>query len=274
MCTFFLVIRGYWVKIRDLMKFFNEWAPEIIAEEYDNVGLQIGDRNLLISNVIISLDVTFDVVKEAISKHANLIITHHPLIFKPLKSITNGTYVERLVEELIRNRVALYAMHTNLDSVIGGINYRLGDILGLEEISFLSQNENGFGMGVIGRLSIPMDFKDFLAAVKSKLEIPVLRIVGDLNTKVQTIAICGGAGGMLLEDAIKKDADVFITSDIKYHTFYDALGSIALVDAGHFETEFPIVETIHNNLSTWLKDKNENIDVFISGACKNPITYF
>jgi len=329
-------------------------APLQLQESYDNSGLLIGRPDSVITGVIITLDVTEEILKEAISKKYNLIIAHHPLIFKGIKSITGRNSIERIVEEAIKNDIAIYAIHTNLDNVDNGVNDILCQKLGLintqilsvksgllrklvtfcpidhaekvresifnagagqignydncsfnasgegsfraledtnpfvgekgklhfeketrietiypvynerailkalfeahpyEEVAYdiypLANNFKQVGAGMIGELESPKDETEFLKDIKKITGTGCVRHSALTGRKIKKVAVCGGSGSFLIPDALKHQADIFITGDVKYHEFFDAEGKMLIADVGHFESEQFSKELIYSIL--------------------------
>jgi dinuclear metal center YbgI/SA1388 family protein len=355
------------------------WAPPDIAWERDNVGLQTGDPDARVRGVLVALDVTESVVTEAVRNGVNLIVSHHPLLFRPVRSVTMETAQERCLGALIRKHVALYSAHTNLDFTRGGTSFALAGALGVategflrnpyklqnkivtyvppahadavaaamaaagagvigdyescsyrgegrgtfrggagshpavgrtevlehvqeirlemvaprravgrvvramteahpyEEVAYdiyaLENPAMEYGMGVVGTLRGAVPLPRFLATVRKALHAPALRWSGDPRTPVHRVALCGGSGSELLSDAISSGAEVFVTADIRYHTYHEAAGRIALVDAGHFETEFPVVAAIVERLRRETLTRGERIPVRAASGSTNPVRW-
>jgi dinuclear metal center YbgI/SA1388 family protein len=363
--------------VNDIIAAFEDWAPKWAAWEKDNVGLQVGNRLQNVSKVLVTLDVTKQTVAEAISKKAELIISHHPLLFRPPSSITMSDMTGELILQLAEHKISLFSAHTNLDSTQGGVSFALAEALGLKNIRFLTplknslskiivfipeghvervmqamtqagagiigkytscsfgnkgigsfrgssssrpflgkrqklefvnetrlemiaprgrlngviaamktvhpyeevaydiynvENQNSnFGMGAFGTLPKPQPLGRFLKSVKRTLNSGTLRFTGRTANKVQNIAVCGGGGSDLLSDAIAAKADVFITADIRYHTFHTAAGKIALVDAGHWETEQVVLRPIADRIRSIVQKADEPLTVLITKHRTNPI---
>ena len=361
--------------IKELINFLESVAPASYQEDYDNSGLIVGDAGQEISAALISLDCTEEIIDEAIRRGCNLVISHHPIVFRGLKRFNGKTYVERAVMKAIKHDVALYAIHTNFDNVLGGVNAKLCEVLGLEncsilspkqgilkklvtycpianaeevraalfaagagqignysECSFNSDGEGTFkagensqayvgekgirhqepetrieviypanlekqiivalhlahpyeevayehyhlsntyqdvGSGMIGTLSQETDALEFLRHVKSKLNAKVIRHTALGNRKVKRVAVCGGAGGFLLAQAISAGADVFITADYKYHEFFDADNKILVADVGHFESE----QFTQLLLLELITEKFPNFALHLTEQSTNPINY-
>lgn len=245
--------------LQELLDYFETIAPLSLQEAYDNAGLIVGKLDQEIKGVITCLDSTAEVVQEAIDKGANVVVAHHPIIFSGLKSLTGANYIQRTIELAIKNDVAIVAMHTNLDNVMrNGVNQRIADQLGLvnQKILRLKQEDDAdTGSGMIGDLPETMETAAFLAHLKAKMQVNCIKHTRIRHPKISRVAVAGGSGGFLLEDAKKAKADIFITSDYKYHEFFDANGEIIIADIGHYESEqFTIdllCELINKNFSTF-----------------------
>lgn len=362
------------MKIGTIIKQLETWAPTILQESYDNSGLIIGNAEKEITSTIICLDCTEAVIDEAISVGANLIIAHHPIIFTGLKRITGKDYVQRAVIKAIKNEIAIYAIHTNLDNVLNGVNKGIAEQLNLknrkilleksgnlislityvpkshselvrmalfnagagalgnydhcsfnsegigtyragnnanpflgevgeehnegevrieviaykwleksiisalktthpyEEVAYqvvaISNSSADIGSGIIGELEEEIDYNEFLKKVKSVFG-GVVRFTKSPKEKIKTIALCGGSGSFLVNHAIQKQADVFLSADFKYHQFFDNNDSIAIVDIGHFESEQFTMKLILR----YLEEKNTNFAARLTSIQTNPINY-
>ena len=364
------------VTIKEFQEEFENITPPAIAWKGDNVGLQVGRGSDTITNILVSLDATMDVAVEAKKKKANLIVTHHPLLFHPLKNITPRSRVGALVLYLAEHKINLYAAHTNLDSVRWGVNFVLAQALGLNDVSILSPinesltkiavfvpqkyveqvaaamhdagagtfskydtcsfrnegtgtfrgmndakpftgevgkvervqeirlemlcetwkedrvlasmiaahpyeevaydvypliNKNTeYGLGAIGNLDTPMSTHNFLRSVKSKLKIGTLRFSKG-PASIQRVAVCGGSGSELINEAVSRGADAMVTADIKYHTFQEFEGTILLVDAGHYETEHQVLPAVENKIREIVTKRKSSTKVFVTEHTTNPI---
>ncbi|MEK0442233.1 MAG: hypothetical protein RL403_1211 [Bacteroidota bacterium] len=364
---------GY--RIQDILSFLDQLAPPAYQESYDNATLICGDRNWELTGVLCTLDCTEAVVEEAIQQGANLIVAHHPIVFKGLKSITGNTYVERTIIKAIQGNVAIFAVHTNLDHVAGGVNRRIADRLGLQQPRILQpkkqllnnlvffvpkayknqvleavfqagagqigeysdcafssegmgqftpsensnptlglrgqaheepemrvevilpahasakvlaalkaahpyeevayylsnlENENQeVGAGMIGTLPESMSEEEFLDHLKHRMNLRIIKHSPLIGKKIQKIALCGGAGIFLLGDAKRAGADVFVTSDIKYHEYFDAEGALILCDIGHYESEIFTKDLLGDVLS----QNFPNIALYLSKVVTNPTSY-
>jgi len=364
------------MKIKDVITSLETMAPLPLQEGYDNAGLITGDENIDCSGILISLDATAAVIDEAIKKGCNLIVSHHPIVFSGLKKITGRNYVEKAVISAIKNNIALYAIHTNLDNIVDGVNGRIAEMLELKNISVLtpkgnqlkklysfvpgasadkvrqaifdaggghignykecSFNAEGFGTfkggtntdpyvgkpgelhreneikievifpawlegrvlknlleahpyeevaydivalenrfssigsGIIGELKEPANEKIFLKILKERFNLQVIKHTQLLNKPITKVAVCGGAGSFLISSALAAGADCFITSDIKYHEFFDANDKMIIADIGHYESEqFTI-----NLLQEFLEQKFPTFAVLKTEVNTNPVRYF
>ncbi len=364
------------MKIAQIIQVLEELAPPSYQESYDNAGLITGNAASDCTGIICTLDATEDVILEAKNKGCNLVVAHHPIIFNELKKITGKNYVERAVIAAIKNDIAIYAIHTNLDNLLQGVNGKMADKLSLdnrkvllhkptslmklytfvpqehadkvreaifkagggnignysecsfsikgtgtfkpgegtnphtgeagkrevtneekievifpaylkeklvnamteahpyEEVAYdliaLDNNFQEVGSGLIGELKEEMDERDFLQLVKSEFNLQVIRHTRLLGRKVKKIALCGGAGSFLIKNALLAGADFYITSDIKYHEFFDAETKLVIADIGHFESEQFTVDLLHDVLHT----NFPTFAVLKSEVKTNPVNYF
>lgn len=237
--------------IRKVIDFCNERFHPEYQEDYDNAGFLLGNADAECTGVLTAIDLTPQVVEEAIRYGLNLIVTHHPFIFGGIKRITTDSDTGRMVYKLIGSNLAVYAAHTNLDNMIDGVNGILADKLGLTETVILrpSASDSNVGSGLVGRLSNPLSFDEFCQMVKRTLSLPMLRTSVLFPSKVERVAICGGSGSFLIGDARAACADVFLTADLKYHDFQKADQRLALLDAGHYESEQFAKELIYSVIS-------------------------
>ena len=219
--------------LREIINSIESVAPRSAQEAWDNSGMQVGDTGRDIRSVLLTTDITTDVVDEAIMQGCDLIISHHPLLFHGLKQVCGQTPQARVVEMAIKYDIAIYSAHTNLDSVEGGINTRLADKLGISDYRLLTES----GLGAIGQLPEPMPYADFIAYVRDTLQCTYVRYTRPAKHVIQTVALCGGSGAEFIETAIEQGADVYLTADCKYHEFQDADGRIGLIDIDHWISE-------------------------------------
>lgn len=248
-------------------------APVHLQESYDNAGLIVGYPGTEVTGVLTSLDCTETIVEEAKARGCNLVVAHHPIVFRGLKRFNGSDYVQRTIIKAIKEDVAIYAVHTNLDNVRHrGVNERIAQRMGLENLRLLGpQNGEGtVGSGMLGELPFPLDEADFLHHLKTRMQTPVIKHTPLLGRKVVTVALCGGAGGFLLGRAKKAGAQVFVTSDYKYHEFFDADGEIVICDVGHYESE----QFTTQLLAELLTEKFPTFAVLCTKRNTNPVRYF
>lgn len=256
-------------KVKEIASAIEEFAPRNLQESYDNAGLQVGDADMEVTAALLCLDVTEDVMAEAKRRGCNMVISHHPLLFSSLKKVTGATPAERIVSDAIRNDIAIYAAHTNLDSASRGVSYEIANTLGLKDIEVLEEKPGnpGVGLGVIGNLDAT-PVLEFLRKAKEAFKVRDLRYGGPARLLVvKRIAICGGAGASLIREAIAKGADTFITGDLKYHDYTTYSPDILLADIGHFESEL-CTKKIFSRI---IREKFPNFVAYFSESEKNPI---
>lgn len=234
------------MKIKDIIKFLEERFPLSLQEDWDNSGLQIGNIEKDLTNIMISLDLDEQTIQKAKEKSCNLIINHHPFLFSSIKSIDLNKGKGKIIKELIKNDITVFAMHTNLDIGKGGVNDNLAKLLELRDISNLdTNNENPMARFGYTNEITAYDFSKF---VKEKLNCKGLILYGDKNKKIKKVALCGGAGSDFINDAIQKGCDLIVTSDVKYHEAIDNCKKINIVDPGHFASENHIIYMIKDLL--------------------------
>lgn len=266
--------------VRNMCSIMENFAPKILSESYDNVGLMVGNLDKNISSILVALDCTLQVIQEAKEKNCNFILTHHPLLFHKPSSITSETLLGKKIIQLIKNDICIYSSHTNLDSVSGGINDTLTKLLGYNESRVLEttavkefQGSNA-GIGRIVKLEKQQTLESLLVEVKNKLEIKNLRYVGDEKMPINTIAIVNGSGSDYLEVCQKQGADCVITGDITYHYASDYNESnMAIIDAGHFDTEWlPFVE-VSKRIGLEMARLGYKNNMLLSQSTQNPYKY-
>jgi dinuclear metal center YbgI/SA1388 family protein len=363
------------MKLKKIISALENWAPPAYQESYDNSRLLTGDKEMNVTGVLVCLDCTEEIIKEAVRKKCNLAVAHHPILFSGLKSLTGKNYVERTIIAAIKKGVAIYALHTNLDNVHTGVNFKIAELLGMKdtkilrpltghlmklevacpeeavepikqavfeagagnignysegwfglkgmtgfrpkagatpaignineymnkpemklEFSFPSHLQGGIlkalekvhpyeefdyklirmenlsqeiGSGMIGTLERPVKSAEFLKRVKKIFKTGAIRHTDLCRYSIHKVAVCGGAGFFLLEDAVKHGADILITADVKYHDFFDADGRIILADIGHYESEQFTRELIAEKLSLQFPD----LTAIVCTTRTNPVNY-
>lgn len=260
------------MKLQEVIYYLHTVAPNHYQEDYDNSGLLVGDPYSEVKGVLVSLDVTEAVLEEALGLGCNVIVSHHPIIFSGLKRLTGQNHVQRIVQMAIKNDLNLFAIHTNLDAVHpSGVNSRIAERLGLTSTSILRPRDpadTSVGSGLMGVIQ-PMEEMAFLKSLKEKMEVNCVKHTALKGKNIEKVAICGGSGRFLLEDAIAAGADVFISSDFKYHEYFEADGQIVIADIGHFESE----QFTTQMLGELLKGKFLNFASHYTKVNTNPINY-
>ncbi|GMQ62714.1 Nif3-like dinuclear metal center hexameric protein [Vallitalea maricola] len=260
------------VKCIEIISKMKELAPPKLAESWDNVGLLVGDSNMRVEKILISLDATKDVVDEAISNEVDMILTHHPIIFKGVKHINTSTVIGRKLIKLIKNDICVYSAHTNLDSASEGLSVLLADKLKLNDSDILEPNNNFdvldlCGTGRIGYLE-EMTLEELSHYVKDKLNLERVRVIGNLDKRIKKVAVSPGSSMEFAETAYKNGADVYITGDIKYHDAMDYQEKgMALIDAGHFGTENIVLPMFEQYIK---KCFGEQLQIITSKINKDP----
>ena len=248
------------MKLSQIISKIETEFPICDAYSWDNPGLLVGDTSSEVSRILVTLDITENVVDEAITYGANLILSHHPIFFGGAKNITTATPEGRAVLKAIRNGINIYAAHTKCDVGKNGINARLADMFGLCDIEYLEEN----GLGRIGNLENPIPFYDFSKIVCIILKTPHVRVSGE-NIPVKRIAVGSGACSDSIPSAISKKADVMITADMKYHEMITMTElDINIIDAGHYPTEIIVMDIFRDILSDFDVEiiKSNNSDIF------------
>lgn len=256
------------MKAKEIASIIEDYAPLSIQEEWDNSGFCIGNGESEVHKILIGFDCTEELVKEAVDAGADMIVTHHPLIFGGIKKISDSFMVGRTIIEAVKHDIAVYACHTNMDKVIGGVSGKLASRLGLKDVEILEENPAGYGLGVVGNLPEALSAETFISNVKRILSLQSIK-TSRLVDSVRRVAICGGSGHSLIDSAISSGADVYISGDIGYHNFFCA-DNFMIMDIGHFESEVHIMETIYNILH----EKIPNFAILIGKEVTNPVRYF
>ena len=253
--------------LQDIINIIESVAPLSYQEAWDNSGLQVGDRNAEIHAALLTVDVTESIVDEAIEKHCDFIISHHPLLFRGLKQLTGSTPQERCVEKAIRNGIAIYSSHTSMDAYVHGVSGRIAEKLGITDYKILcpSSQDEQVGLGVIGEMPTPMKSEDFVHHVQEVFGCS-LRYVAACQEEVKRIAICGGAGAEFVGQAIAQGADVYITADMKYHEMQAAYGQIGVIDLDHWTSE-------HFTREIFKEILEAHIPVFIAETDATPVQW-
>lgn len=265
-------------RLRDIIEVLNEIAPFSLAEDWDNSGLQIGSLSTEIKKMLIALNPTVISVKRAAEKDAQLLLTHHPLIFRPVSCVTTDTYPGDVICESIRRNISIIAMHTNLDAAKTGINQILAEMLELDNIEALQPSKNPendiSGIGRVGDLKSPKRLSEVSETVKRILGLTTIRVMGKRETEIRRIAVAGGSGGSMIVFACEKGADLLITGEIKHHEALAAESAgLCMIDGGHFSTERTPLVTYVDYLRDIFKKKNINVMFELFEDEEDPMRY-
>lgn len=260
------------IKVNNIIKEMELLAPTYLKEDFDNVGLMVGDKNKEVKKVLLALDCTLKVIEEAKKENVELIITHHPLIFKRPSSITTDTLQGKKIIELIKNDISLYSSHTNLDSVENGLNDTIVSILGFDNSKILEKNkrDDKAGLGRIVSLKESIQLEDLISKIKKSLNINNLRVVKGKD-KVNKIAIINGSGQDFIGKAVALGADCIITGDTTYHFASDYKEmEISILDVGHFASE----QITFFNVMENLKEKFKDVEFITSTVEEDPFSFY
>ena len=260
------------MQISDIIHHLETIAPGRYQEEYDNSGLIAGDITTACSGVLVSLDCTEEIVQEAAEKKCNLIVSHHPLIFRPIRSIHPENETGRTLMAAIKSDIAVYAIHTNLDNIISGVNATIADRLDLinREILQPRADQLSVGSGLIGDFRKAVPEGQLLMDLKQKFNIPVIRHSPLTGKPVSRVALCGGSGSFLISSALQRGAGFFISADIKYHAFFEGEKKMVIADIGHYESEQFTIDLLYQVIL----EKFPNFAVLKSGTVTNPVNYY
>lgn len=256
------------MKIKEVAVALERFAPLPLQESYDNAGLQIGLTDAEASGVLLCLDVTEAVIQEAVKCRCNVVIAHHPLLFRGVKRIADATQVERCIRMAILNGITIYAAHTNLDNVRGGVNFKIAEKLGLEQVDFLLPQGDG-GSGVIGELPQAEDSLAFLQRVKKTFGIDCLQYSRGPKDTIRRVALCGGSGEFLLSEAIRERVDVFLTGEMSYHHYFGHENELWIGVMGHYQSEQFTMDLMQEILRTAYPD----LRCCVTSLNTNPIHY-
>ncbi len=256
---------------RDIISLLEEQSPEGFACDWDNVGLLVGDFGQEVHKVYIALDATEETIAEAAKQRADLLLTHHPLIFKGLKKVNTQDFTGKRVVELIRNNISCYAMHTNFDvRGMAGLAAERMMLSHCQALDITWQGEDGAeGIGRVGMLPQEMTLKECVEHVKEAFAVDTVKVFGDLNRKVKRAAVCPGSGKSVITKAICAEAQVLVTGDIDHHEGIDASAQgLAIIDAGHYGVEKLFIPY----MAQYLRDRAGNLDI-VEQPVKHPFLY-
>ena len=254
-----------------IMNALERIAPRRLAEDWDNPGLLVGSYAQKVGRVLVALDVDDAVVAEAIERKADLIVAHHPAIFRGIKQLRTDLPLGKRLAALLTHNIAVAAAHTNLDAARGGVNDVLAAHLGLEKLSafVITHQEDGVteSIGRVGTLPAPMSIEDFARTVRERLGVSHVRLAAAAARPVRRVAVCGGAGADFIDDAMRRGADVYVTGDVKYHDAQRAVEQgMHIIDAGHFGTESPVLPALAEQLRTELASERGEIEIFVTNT--------
>lgn len=249
-------------KVQDIITPIEAIAPKDLQESYDNVGLQCGTLTQNVNRILTCIDITEAVIDEAIAQGCQMVVSHHPLIFRGVKNLVpENSYINRTLIKAIKNDIVLYCAHTNLDNAVGGVNYKIAVVLGMTDVRPMNEG------GVIGSLSVSLSPIEFIKTVKEKFQAErVCSNIGEyLNKEIKRVALCGGSGAEFIADAESLGADAFLTGEIKYHNYFGH-STLLLVEAGHYETEQYTKQLLKEIINKQLPE----VEVLISEVRTNP----
>ncbi len=262
------------MKIKEVIAALERFAPLPLQAGFDNAGLQVGLTEAEVSGALLCLDVTEDIIDEAIERGCNLVVSHHPLIFRKLSCVSDGDYVQRTVLKAIQRNVDIVSMHTNMDSAVGGVNYKIAEKLGLQKLSFIGQQQEidgvAGGEGVIGCFAEPIAADDLVKMLKEKFGVECVQTNQLLRRPIKTVALCGGSGAFLLSEAITHSADAFITGEMQYHDFFGHEQQIQICVIGHYQSEQYTAEIFRDVIMR----ECAGVPCHIAKTNTNPILYF
>ena len=264
------------VCIENLLNYLHSDSPFSLAESWDNVGLLIGDRNQQVRSILIGLDPSNRLIDEAIALGADTVITHHPIIFKPLAHIDTAAPAGRLLAKILAHNIAVIACHTNLDSAEYGVSDALASALGLDELRPLvpagGQYGAKAGLGCLGSYIRPLDVEEFFSRVLTVLELSAIQVAGPEPSSIQRVALCGGSGSELAERAFAAGADVYLSAEIKHSTArWAEEHTFCILDGTHYATEKLAVKLLADKISTACSLHGWNIEVHCTASEKPPM---
>lgn len=260
------------MQLTQIIEFFDQFAPATLGEDWDNVGLLLGDPQQSVNKVLTCLTLTPDVAAEAIERQVDLIVSHHPILFRAVKRITTDTSDGKMVLDLITANIAVYSPHTRYDSAAGGVNQQLAELFQLSEIDVIrplsSETADNFGSGRYGSLPKPQPLVEFVQCVRDRLKLAHIQFTGDRTQMVSKVGIACGSAAEFMGDAQKLGCDVLLTGEARFHACLEARSrGMGLVQAGHYGSERPAME----NLATILNDTFSDLVVSASAVETDPV---
>lgn len=263
------------MKVNDVITALDAVFPLNTQDEWDNSGLIVGHSDGELTGVLFTVDITLERVQEAISKGCNMIVAHHPILFRGLKRLNGTTNEQQTIELAIRHNIALCAFHTPADKSSLGLSNALGRLIGLADMrTFIpSKTSQDVGYGVVGTLSAPMQLQSFMAMLSQKLSCKCIRY-NQYSGSIRQVAICTGSGSEFIADALHQKVDAYITADVKYHQFQQPDGRMLIADVGHYESEEMSKKLFLDVITERFAEKNPNFALCMSDTCGNVIKYY
>lgn len=264
------------IKLIDLLAGLDLIAPATLAESWDNIGLMIGDPQREVRSLLLGLDPTLSLLEEAISRGVDTLVTHHPCIFHPLSSVDLTTPAGTFLEQALVHKINVIACHTNFDSATAGVSDALGMLLGLKDLTPLRPVDSSADMGVgrIGSYHEPISFQAFMEHAFTALGSQAVQLAGKVPQSVQRVALCGGSGSEFAEEAFRKSADVYLSSEIKHSTARWAEDAgFCVIDATHYATEKPAMVLLGNTLETLALSRGWDINICQSTSEESAFTF-
>ncbi|MFZ5758540.1 MAG: Nif3-like dinuclear metal center hexameric protein [Thermodesulfobacteriota bacterium] len=264
------------LKLKDILDFLGRLAPWDLAESWDNVGLMAGDPEQEARGVLVALDPTMPVIDEALERGANIILTHHPLIFHPIKSINTSTSFGRILHKILSHDLAVVSCHTNLDIIEEGVSASLAHLLNLQKTTpLIPAGEPGRGFGKIGDLPAAMAGELFLRLVARQLKLTAITMAGFLPQTVGRVALCGGSGSEFAEKALQAGADIYLTGELKHATArWAEENRFCIIDASHFATENTVIPHLVSVLQDLTSKNNSTVPVIASQRQTSPLHHY
>ena len=258
------------IRVKDIAEALERTAPLQFQDDYDNSGLQVGFPSAEVGKVLVCLDVTEAVVQEAADKGCGLIVSHHPLLFRALRQVSDSTYQQRCAVSAIRSGIAIYSAHTSLDNAPGGVNHKIASLIGLDGLEWLSPKPEtpDAGSGLVGNLPEAVEDRVFLATLKEKFAVDCLLHSRTSGRRIRRVAVCGGAGAFLLPDAVRAGADCFVCGEFHYHDYFENKG-VLLAELGHYQSEQYTIDL----LAGLLRPAFPGLEVVKTSINTNPIQY-
>ena len=260
------------MKIKEVVEALERFAPLPLQESWDNAGLQVGLTEAEVSGALLCLDVTPQIVDEAIGRGCNLVVSHHPLIFRKLARVCGDDDVQRALMKALANGITIVSMHTNMDNALGGVNYKIAEKMGLQDVAFMQAKVVGgveCGSGVVGSFAEPLAADDFVLGLKRKFCVECVQANELLRRPIRTVAICGGAGAFLLDEAVALGCDAFVTGEMHYHEFFGREQQIQIAVIGHYQSEQYTGEIFKDIIER----SCPGVRCLMAQTCTNPIYY-